>query len=545
MATSVLPSDCGGRQSQWCSSYSVKMVKVKNKIEYGDFQTPRELADSIVAFLRDAGISPSVIVEPTCGLGSFVLAATEGFPTVRQVFAYDINVDYVSALRKVLHDANGVYCQVAQQDFFSFNWREFFSAFRGEILVIGNPPWVTNAALGALRSDNLPKKTNFQNRSGFAAKTGKANFDISEWMLIKLLESLDGERGYVAMLCKTATARKVLRHGWINRFNIGRASIHLIDSAAYFGVSVDACLLIVHTGVPDMSPTAGVYSDLTFNQKLTTFGLMGRDLVADVDEYNRLRDLDGLAYYTWRSGVKHDAASVMEFKKEGSTFINGIGEHVELEPTYIYPLLKSSDLANSRLRPQRYVLITQRTPGDDTKAISGTAPKTWSYLLRHAYVLDRRQSIIYQKRPRFSVFGVGDYTFSPWKVAISGLYKNCRFEVVGKHQNKPVVLDDTCYFIPCSSEQEASFVCLLLNSDLAKRFLHALIFYDAKRPVTIDVLNRIDLKRIAERIGLESDARKYFRDAAFFEGRQGLLIFEKREKYRTKRSRRCTKTARG
>jgi hypothetical protein len=516
----------------------------KSKIEYGDFQTPRGLADSIVAFLQNAGISPSVIVEPTCGLGSFVLAAIQGFPHVRQVFAHDIKADYVSALRNALRDLNGVRCHVVQQDFFTFNWKEFFAAFRREILVLGNPPWVTNAALGALGSNNLPKKTNFQKQSGFAAKTGKANFDISEWMLIKILESLDGQLGCVAMLCKTATARKVLRHGWVNRFNIGRATLHIIDASNHFGVSVDACLLVVHTGVPDLSPSAGVYSDLTFDHKLTTFGLIGRELVADVDEYSRLRDLDGLSYYTWRSGVKHDAASVMEFKKDGATLVNGTGERVEIEPTYLYPLLKSSDLANGRLTPQRYVLVTQRRPGDDTKDISRTAPKTWSYLQRHADVLDRRQSIIYQKRSRFSVFGVGDYTFSPFKVAVSGLYKNCRFEVVGRYQNKPVVLDDTCYFVPCSSEQEASFVTLLLNSDLAQRFLHALVFYDAKRPVTIDVLNRIDLKRIAERLGFESDARKYFRDAALFEGGQGLLVFEKQEKYRTKRSSRRAKTTR-
>jgi hypothetical protein len=512
------------------------MAKVKGKIEYGDFQTPRELADSIVTFLRDSGISPYVIVEPTCGLGNFVLAAAEVFPETYQIFAYDINSDYVAALRKTLKYKKGIHYQVAQQDFFAFDWKKFFSTFRGEILVIGNPPWVTNAVLGALGSNNLPQKSNFQNQSGFSAKTGKANFDISEWMLIKLIESLDGQRGCVAMLCKTATARKVLKHGWVKRFNIGRASIHLIDAASYFGVSVDACLLIVHTGIPDLSPTAGIYSDLTFNQKVTTFGLIGKELVADIDEYYRLKDLDGLAYYTWRSGVKHDAASVMEFKKEGSFFVNGTGERVELEQTYLYPLLKSSDLANGRLTPQRYVLVTQRTPGDDTKTISRTAPKTWSYLLRHADVLDRRQSIIYQKRPRFSVFGVGDYTFSPWKVAMSGLYKNCRFEVIGKYQNKPIVLDDTCYFIPCNSEQEASFASLLLNSDIAKRFLNALVFFDAKRPITVDVLNRIDLKRIAERLGLESNARNYFRDAAFFEGRQGLFVFEKQEKYRTSRS---------
>ena len=134
------------------------MAKTKNKIEYGDFQTPRDLTDAIVVFLRDAGISPSVIVEPTCGLGNFALAATEGFPSVRQLFAYDIKPDYVSALRKRLGDAKGVHCQVAKQDFFTFNWKEFFSAFRGEILVLGNPPWVTNAALGRLEATIFPRK---------------------------------------------------------------------------------------------------------------------------------------------------------------------------------------------------------------------------------------------------------------------------------------------------------------------------------------------------------------------------------------------------
>jgi len=513
------------------------MTIKKTKIEFGDFQTPRDLADAVATFLRDAGISPAVVVEPTCGHGSFAIAAHDVFPKARQIFVFDINEAYISALRKKVRDANGVHWHVSRQDFFTYNWKEFFATFRGEILVLGNPPWVTNAALGALGSDNLPEKTNFQNHVGFAAKTGKANFDISEWMLIKLLEALDGQRGSLAMLCKTSTARKVLRHGWLNRFNIGRASLHLIDAAKHFGVSVDACLLIVHTGVPDLSTTAGVYADLSFDNKLTTFGLVGRDLVADVDEYHRLRDLDGVAYYTWRSGVKHDAASVMEFSKSGDTLVNGFGEHIKLEPTYLYPLLKSSDLANGRLLPQRSVLVTQRKPGDDTESIMRTAPKTWAYLLRHADVLDRRQSIIYQKRPRFSVFGVGDYTFSPWKVAISGLYKNCRFVVVGKYKNKPVVLDDTCYSIPCGSEEEATFASLLLNSDIAKRFLHSLVFFDAKRPVTIDVLNRIDLKRVAEGLGLEREARSYFRDAAIFESQQGLLVFEKSAQYLSNRSR--------
>jgi hypothetical protein len=355
-------------------------------------------------------------------------------------------------------------------------------------------------------------------------------------MLIKLIESLGNHVGCVAMLCKTATARKVLKHAWINTYKIGRATLHLIDAKKHFGVSVDACLLIVHTDIFNAPLTAEVYSDLTFNNKITTFGLIGRELVADIDEYASLSDIDGFAYYTWRSGVKHDAASIMEFKKENSFFINGIGEKVELESTYLYPLLKSSDLANGRTMSGRYVLVTQKTPGDNTNDIPKNAPKTWAYLLRHSNVLDQRKSIIYQKRARFSVFGIGDYTFSPWKVAISGLYKNCRFEVIGMHEKKPVVLDDTCYFIPCKSKQEASFLHFLLNSDFAKRFVHALAFFDSKRPVNIDLLNRIDFKRLADRLGLEKEANKYLCDAAYYEGRQALFVFEDQAKYKNSKA---------
>ena len=65
--------------------------------------------------------------------------------------------------------------------------------------------------------------------------------------------------------------------------------------------------------------------------------------------------------------MKHDAASVMEFKKSGDALVNGFEEYIKLEPTYLYPLLKSSDIANDRLIPQRYILVTQHKPNEDTE----------------------------------------------------------------------------------------------------------------------------------------------------------------------------------
>jgi len=512
----------------------------KGKIEFGDFQTPYNLARQIADFLRDSGEIAHTIVEPTCGQGNFISAAIAAFPGARAIYGFDINPLYIREAEDIASNSDARKIYLECRNFFQIDWIELFTTMGKNILIIGNPPWVTNSALGLLDSDNLPEKTNFQGHSGFAAKTGKANFDISEWMLIKLLEALHRRSGCMAMLCKTATARKTLRHAWLNGFNIGRCSLHLIDAQKYFGASVDACLLIIHTGLHESNTTACIYHDLSFDSKITTIGLAGKQLIADIDEYMRLRDIDGISYYTWRSGIKHDAIGVMEFKRENGHFTNGRLEECHLESTCLFPFLKSSDIANGRIKPDKYVLVTQRKPSDNTDEIRLVAPKTWTYLNAHAEYLDRRRSIIYQKRARFSVFGIGDYAFSPWKVAISGLYKNCRFVVVGEHEDKPILLDDTCYFIPCQSENEARFVCDLLNSDVCQRFLHSLVFIDAKRPITIDILNRIDLKKVSEHLNRTTEAKQFLSDAAEFEGRQRFLVFEKKSDYKTKRSKRRT-----
>lgn len=492
---------------------------------FGDFQTPIELAREVVDLVLVGDASFTAVVEPTCGVGSFLLAIGQRLGTAASCFGFELNPRHVAACQDAIRNA-GVAAQIQHQDFYEMDWRSFFAQLPARVLVIGNLPWVTNAALGALGGDNLPAKSNFQGHNGFAAKTGKANFDISEWMLIRLLESLRGRPATLAMLCKTATARKVLRHAWHNDFGVDCSSLHLIDAARHFGVSVDACLLLTHTGVPNGDQRATIYQDLSFAQPLQTMGMASGELVSDVTAYLDLQDLDGVEYRRWRSGVKHDAARIMELEPVAGGYRNGLGETWSLEPDFVYPLLKSSDLANGRLAPRRYVLLTQSRVSDDTGAIKTLAPATWDYLHVHGAAFDARGSSIYANRARFAVFGVGPYTFSPWKVAVSALYQELRFQAIGSLDERPVVVDDTCYFFPCESRDEAEFFAHLLNSEVAQRFLRSLIFFDSKRAITIDTLRRIDLLKLAARLGQRVQAAAYLVDAPFEEGAQQLLLFE-------------------
>ena len=496
----------------------------KTRIAYGDFQTPPDLSREIVLLLRQLDIKAATVVEPTCGLGSFLVAAAECFDINCKYYGFDINPEYVSHTSTQLSELD---ITVQCEDFFAKDWRGFFKSAKKPILIVGNPPWVTNATLGAIGSDNLPEKSNFQGHTGFSAKTGKANFDISEWMLIKLVEALHGLQATIAMLCKTATARKVLQHCWKHDLAPTNASIQLIDAKRHFGVSVDACLLIVHLDGARRFRQASIYSDLSRGVKLANIGIVNGNLVADMDAYSQLKDIDGIEYRKWRSGVKHDASKIMEFRCRDPFLENGLGEIVDLEDEYLYPLLKSSDLANNRLIPKKKVLVTQLKITDDTIPIRSAALKTWRYLESHSEALDRRKSIIYAKRARFSVFGVGDYTFAPWKICISGLYKNLAFRVVGPHEGKPIVLDDTCYFLPFQKEEEARFFGSLLHSDKAIEFIHSLVFFDAKRPITLDVLKRIDLRKLASNLDVEDRARIYLSNRTFEKREQQQFVFDR------------------
>lgn len=491
--------------------------------EYGDFQTPLSLARRITEFVAQVERHVDTVVEPTCGVGAFIRAAAEYFGESTEYFGFDINLSYVEKTCAALAEVGPIKAKVEQRDFYEIKWEEFFEERSGRLLIIGNPPWITSAGMSAISGNNLPMKSNLQRHNGLDAKTGKANFDISEWMLIRLLDALKGREATVAVLCKTATARKVVRHAWLHGFGLGRTSLHLIDAASEFGVSVDACLLYACTGGTKKESTATVYPSLSFDDPLKTFGLSAGELISDVRSYHELCDLDGREHRKWRSGIKHDAAQVMELTKADDCFVNGLGEAVELEGEYVFPLLKSSDLANGRLVPSRFVLLPQRKVGDPTDDIRRRAPKTWQYLLSHAEQLDNRGSSVYRGRARFSIFGVGDYSFSPAKVAISGLYKNTRFCALGSVEGKPIVVDDTCYFIPCESQDEASFFADLLNSETAQRFLSSLVFRDAKRPITVEILRRIDLQRLAERRGRPKEAADYL--SATLKGAQQGLVF--------------------
>lgn len=487
--------------------------------EFGDFQTPDDLARRATQVVKQLNIEPQTVLEPTCGSGAFLFAAIESFSETQEFIGVEISESHLDKLHQRL-TITGLNAQVRTicANFFDIDWSEILDGLPDPILVIGNPPWVTNSALGGLQSSNHPKKSNFQGWNGLDARTGKSNFDISEWMLLQHLEWLRKRTGAVAMLCKTSVARKVLTHAWKHDYLIGMARIYNFDAMEYFGASVDACFFVVEFGQRSQSRDCIVYENLFASQPSQIIGYRNSIVVANISTYQQLRHLHEIdKIYTWRSGIKHDCAKVMELERIGNTYRNGNGLTISLEDTYIYPLFKSSDIGNNRVtKCRKYLLVTQQCVGEDTAHIENDAPATWQYLQDNSDALAKRNSSIYRNRPRFSIFGVGDYTFAPWKVGISGFYKKLVFTAISPINGRPAVVDDTVYFLPCWSENEAKFLVEILNSSVAKEFLSSMIFWSDKRPITVELLKRLNIQALARELSLEKDY--------FFYAQQRLML---------------------
>lgn len=486
---------------------ALKQRKTKAIAEFGDFQTPPALALAATKVLARLGIQPRSIVEPTCGKGSFVVAAAACFPQATSITGVDINQAHLNAAKAAIDSAR---VELRQGDFFRLDWQGIVTKAGEPWLVIGNPPWVTSAELGAIESDNLPEKSNFHGRMGIEAITGKSNFDISEWMLLRYLDWLNGRTGTIAVLCKTAVARKILLHVWKKGVRVQSARIYKIDALAHFGAAVDACFFVLELSPQSHTLSCDMFNSLEDTAPASTLGFLDGHIITDVAAFNRQRELLGPeSHYVWRSGIKHDCSKVMELVPSNSGYVNGLDEVTALENIFLFPMLKSSDIGNGRIHCRGVMLVTQQTVGEDTSQIRYEAPKTWSYLQNHAELLDKRGSVIYKNKPSFSIFGVGPYSFAPWKIAVSGFYKTLKFVKVGPLDERPVVFDDTIYFLPCWSEKEASFIEALLASDQAREFFHSMVHWDEKRPITVEILKRLSIRKLAAAVGREEEYAQF------------------------------------
>jgi hypothetical protein len=497
-------------------NYSI--VSEPDRREYGDFQTNQLLAERVTEYVFSNSNDFEFVLEPTCGKGNFILASIIQFKNLKKVVGVEIYQPYIWETKfKILEyflfskDKSKPEIDIFHANAFEFSYEDLAKLTRGlKTLVIGNPPWVTNSELGSMDSKNLPQKSNFKNHRGFEAITGKGNFDIGEYISLIMLKCFDRHNGTFAFLIKNSVVKNLIQDQQRNKFRIGQSKKMNIDAKKEFNVSVNACLFLIDLN-SEPSFTCEEY-DFYTHEFLTTFGWYKDKFVYSVQDYDQSSVVDGKSKFIWRSGVKHDCSKVMELDQVNGHFKNALGEQVNLESDLVYGLLKSSDLKEDKTNSfRKLTIITQKKIGQETRYIKDKFPLIYDYLTSHKNFFDKRKSSIYKDKPSFSIFGIGDYSFAPYKVAISGLYKSTHFTLVTPKNNKPLMLDDTCYFIGFDNLKMAEIAHYIVNSNLVQKFLKSIIFLDSKRSINKDTLMRIDFQRAFESMDF-AIARKKIKD---------------------------------
>ena len=368
-------------------SASNNTVEEPDRAAYGDFQTNEDLANKVALNLVSKNISPEIVIEPTCGKGNFIMACLKNFDKIKHVFGVEIYKPYVwetkfNIISFFLNNpkANKPIIEITHCDVFDYDFKKIEKRFskKNNILIIGNPPWVTNSKLGSLNSLNLPKKSNFKNHSGFDALTGKGNFDIAEFITLTMINTFQKMEGNLLLLVKNSVIKNILFDQEKNNYAISDIEKHCIDSKKEFNVSVEASLFYCKLNSnTDIFCTE--YNFYANQNPILQFGWLAGKFVSNIDTYTHTKDIDGACPFIWRQGLKHDCSKIMELDKVNGHYVNGLNEEIKLEDDLVYGLLKSSDLKNTVINQTRkYTIVTQKKNWTRNKIYQRRLPKNVS-----------------------------------------------------------------------------------------------------------------------------------------------------------------------
>lgn len=183
---------------------------------------------------------------------------------------------------------------------------------------------------------------------------------------------------------------------------------------------------------------------------------------------------------------------------------------VEIESEFLFPALLGRDVRAWRAVPSAWLLLVQdpqRRRGIAEEALCRQAPRTLDYLRSVEGVLRRRAAFRryfcrpglnggeVETGPFYSMFNVGGYTLSRWKVVWNRMGHQFGAAVVGDCEGRLVLPQETHAFIGVDEAEEAYYVAALLNSSWVQLILERSGPVGGKSFATPGAIARVRIER--------------------------------------------------
>lgn len=403
---------------------------------------------------------------------------------------------------------------------------------------IGNPPWVNWENLPQSYRNltkNLWVYYGLFSLEGFETLHGGGKKDISMLMSYVITDKMLKPRGILGFLI-TQTVFKTRKAGeGFRRLSLGGRNymklirIHdMVDIRPFEGAQNRAAAFVWIKGEKTKYPVpyikwakkarGDIDPDLTLDEVLSITSQKflealplkekeGEPLITlPRGTYEKLKRIIGPSPYRAYEGCNTGGANavywVQILEDRGGTvvitnYVKGAKRRVPrvtavIEKGLLFPLIRGRDVNRWRVKPREklYVIMVQdpvKRIGYDVNWMKKCYPLTFNYLDQFRQVLLSRSA--YRRyfvragkatAPFYTMYGVGPYTFAPYKVVWREVATDMIAAVVEPFNdrylgNRTVIPDHTCVFIPFNTREEAYYVCAILNSTLARLIIRQYI----------------------------------------------------------------------
>lgn len=472
----------------------------------------------------------------------------EGLP----VEAEDLHTDlYKELLRLDKANKNGVWARIIKN--------AFAPLFIGKVdFIAGNPPWVNWESLPEDYRNSLKplwQQYGLFNLTGSAGRLGGGKKDLSMLFVYAAIDNYvlnSGLLGFVITqsIFKTKGAGDGFRRLRFNRGStlvvISPVVVHDLSKLQVFEGATNRTSVFVcrKTGADFRYPVPYVVwsgpSQISQELELSAVNMLthrrtvqaipvesGNDrspwLTAPEEVLVGIRKVTGQSDYVAHAGVYSGGLNgcywvrVLERQKSGYLLIQNLHDvgkikvpsvQAAIEPDLVYPLLRGRDVDAWSAHPSAWIILAQdpetRT-GIPEAQMRKEFPKTYSFLLQFKQHLLKRSSSSVRKLMEtgafYSMFAIGSYTLSPWKVVWRDMGASIQVAVVGRDSGRVVCPEHHVMSVSLESEREAHYVAATLMSSPVRLMVAA---YTTTTGISTHVLANVRVPRFDQGNKLQS-----------------------------------------
>lgn len=506
-----------------------RLVPAAVRRRAGEFYTPAWLADRVVGELigQPSAIIAKQWIDPSVGSGAFLLALARRGVAMDRVVGFDANPWAVLAAAANSARAAAHLLGRPVPEFvipiglldplFDPTPEKLMHSFDR---VVGNPPWVTWDRVPTERRRQLAgmcRQYGLFAESGMNAILGGGKKDLAMPLLLASIDKFliaDGRLGMVVpqTLFTSAVSGRGLRH-W--RLPCGTPLC--VDGVEDFGkrkpfdAAGKTAVLFLTKGKPTRYPVPyAVWTNAAGPPKRES--AQPRDPDDQLSAWRHANNRDtvlvqaviGTCAYQAHLGVNTGGANGVYWLEriaelpDGRWLMRNLAHRgrqpipvveAALERDRLFPLLIGNDVAAWRAVPSAWILMVQdpqRRRGVEPNVLAAHAPGVWEHLGRFETHLRKRAAFrryfcritktrgLREAAPFYSMFDVGAYTLSPFKVVWNRMGHRLAAAVVTTVADQPVLPQETHALFAVATLAEAGYLAALINSKWAALALAAI-----------------------------------------------------------------------